>query len=539
MAIAALVVGVLVVFASRYGYHRDELYFLAASRHLALGYVDQPPIAVLVAWLDRVVLGDTLFWLRLIPALTIGVVVVLTGAMTCELGGSRFAQWFAALCVATAGFLVIGHLEGPTVYDVLVWALVSWLTLRILRTGNERLWLLVGVTVGVGLEAKQTVLLLLGGLAIGFIVNRQGAVLRSAWLWGGVVLAVAGWAPNVLWEATHHWPTLAMDRNLRAEHSGLGYAIKFPFITVLALGALLIPVWTAGWWALMTRPAMRLYRAFAVAFVVGFLVLWIVIPDRFYYLFGIYPVLFVSGAIVTDQVVEGSGGFFRERSPHHWLWRSRRWAVAVVVVNGLMFLPLGLPVLPASAVASANLQKINYNLGEEIGWPDFTREVASVWRSLPQTTRESTVILTGNYGEAGAIIRFGPRYGLPVAYSGHNSFWSWGPPPNHTGDTTIAIGLDRSELSRYFRAVRLAARCPQPRGRQQRRSGRPDLDLRWAPQAMVADLDRPQALWMKRQDAPPRHAPDLPLGRLGNVPIAGKHDCDSSRGRHGNGTGVV
>jgi hypothetical protein len=472
-AIAGLGVALLLLFASRYGYHRDELYFLAASRHLAFGYVDQPPIAVLVAWLDRVGLGDTLFALRAIPALSIGVVVVLTGAMTRELGGSRFAQWFAALCVATAGFLVVGHLEGPTVYDVLVWALVSWLMLRILRTSNERLWLWVGLTVGVGLEAKQTVLLLLGGLAIGFLMNRQAAVFKSGWLWGGVVLAVLGWAPNLLWEATHHWPTLAMDSNLRAEHSGLGYAIKYPFITILALGALLIPVWTAGWWALLTRPAMRPFRAFGVAFVIGFLFLWIVVPDRFYYLFGIYPVLFASGAIITDRVVEGSSGFFRQRSPHHWLWRSRRWAVAVVVVNGLMFLPVGLPVLPESALASANLQKINYNLGEEIGWPEFTREVAAVWRSVPRQTRASTVILTGNYGEAGALIRFGGPYGLPTAYSGHNSFWSWGPPPNDTGNTTIAIGLGRSELTRYFESVRLAGRIHNNAGVNNDEAGAP------------------------------------------------------------------
>jgi 4-amino-4-deoxy-L-arabinose transferase-like glycosyltransferase len=473
VAIAGVVVGVLLAVASRYGYHRDELYFLAASRHLALGYVDQPPIAVLVAWLDRVVLGDTLFGLRLIPALASGVVVLLTAAMTRELGGTRFAQWFAALCVATGGLLVVGHLEGPTVYDVLVWALVSWLTLRVLRTGNERLWLWVGVTVGVGLEAKQTVLLLLGGLAIGFVVNRQASIFKSGWLWGGAVVALAGWMPNLLWEATHHWPTFAMDSSLRAEHSGLSYAIKYPFITVLALGALLVPVWMAGWWALLTRPAMQVYRAFAVAFVVGVLFLWITIPDRFYYLFGIYPVLFASGAVVTDRVVEHCGGFFREESPHHWLWRSRRWAVALVVVNALMFLPIGLPVLPESAVASANLQKINYNLGEEIGWPEFTREVASVWHSIPERTRASAVILTSNYGEAGAVIRFGRPYGMPTAYSGHNSFWSWGPPPNDLGDTTVAVGFDRSELTRYFRSVQLAARVHNHAGVTNDEAGAP------------------------------------------------------------------
>jgi hypothetical protein len=453
LAIAAGAVALLLAFASRYGYHRDELYFLAASRHLAWGYVDQPPLAVLVAWLARVALGDTLFGLRLIPALLVGVIVVVTGAMARELGGTRFAQWFAALGVGSAGFLVVAHLEGPTIYDACTWALVSWLVLRILRTGDERLWLAVGVTVGVGLEAKQTILLLLGGLVVGFLVNRQRAVLRSRWLWAGAAIAVVGWAPNLLWEAANGWPTLTMDQNLRAEHSGLGYVVKFPFITLLALGLFLAPVWTAGWWALWRRRSFRPYRAFAIAFGLGLVVLWVFIPDRFYYLLGGYPVLFGAGAVVTDEVVTGRRGFFRDAPSHRWLWRSRAAAVWIALLNGVLFLPIGLPVLPASAVASGHLNKVNYNLGEEIGWPDFVREVATVWRSLPPTTQDATTILTGNYGEAGAVIRFGAKYGLPTAYSGHNSFWDWGPPPA-SAHTAIAVGFDHSELAPFFESVR-------------------------------------------------------------------------------------
>jgi 4-amino-4-deoxy-L-arabinose transferase-like glycosyltransferase len=208
--------------------------------------VDQPPVAVLVAWFARVALGNTLFGLRLIPALLTGGSVLVTGALTRELGGSRFAQSFAALCMATGGYLAIGHLEGPTVYDVFAWALVSFLVVRILRTGNVRLWLAVGATVGVALQAKETILLLLAGLAVGFLVNRQSSVFRSGWLWAGAAIAVAIWAPNLIWQAAHSWPSRQMDANLRAEHSGLGDAIKFPFIILLAFGLFVIPVWTAG-----------------------------------------------------------------------------------------------------------------------------------------------------------------------------------------------------------------------------------------------------------------------------------------------------
>jgi hypothetical protein len=472
LGIGVASVALLLAFASRYGYHRDELYFLAASRHLALGYVDQPPVAVLVAWLDRLALGDGLVGLRLVPALVSGAIVVLTGLMARELGGSRFAQAFAAACVAAGGLLVVGHLEGPTVYDVLVWTLATWLVLRVLRTGDTRLWLAVGLTVGLGMEAKQTIPLLFVGLAVGFLANGQRAVFRSPWLWAGVALSLVGAMPNLIWQATHSWPTLSMDANLHAEHSGLGAAIKFPFITLLAAGALLAPVWLAGAWALWSDRSLRTYRAFAVAAAVGAVFVWVYIPDRFYYLFGFYPALFAAGAIVTEGVVDGRRGFFRRvQQRRARLWRSRRVAAGIVIFNALLFLPVGLPVLPRSAVAAADLNKVNYNLGEEIGWHDLVRQVGEAWRSLPDDERRHAVVLTANYGEAGALLRFASG-GPARAYSGHNSFWSWGPPPD-SATTVVTVGYDPNELASRFATCRRVARVHNSDGVHNDEDGEP------------------------------------------------------------------
>jgi hypothetical protein len=456
VGIAAGAVVLLLAFGARNGFHRDELYFLAASRHMAWGYVDQPPGAVAVAWLDSVAFGSSLFWLRVIPALFMGGIVVATGATARELGGSRFAQGFAALCVATGGYLVIGHLEGPTVYDAFASALVSWLVIRTLRTGNQRLWLAVGASAGVALEAKQTILMLLAGLAIGFLCNRQTDVFRSKWLWTGAGLALVLWSPNLAWGAAHGFPSRRMDASLRAEHSGIAYAVKYPFIVLVVFGAFVAPVWTSGWWALLRRARWHAFRAFAIAYALALVALWIVIPDRFYYLAGFYPVLIAAGAIVTEGVVDGAHGFFRAAPRRGALWRSRRWAVGIVAVSGLLFLPVALPVLSPAALADVPLQNVNYNLGEEVGWHELVREVTSVDRALPPAQRDAAVILTSNYGEAGALERFGSA-SLPRVYSGHNSYSWWGPPVPNLG-TTIAIGLDRDELTPYFSSVKLAAR---------------------------------------------------------------------------------
>jgi 4-amino-4-deoxy-L-arabinose transferase-like glycosyltransferase len=462
---AVALTALLLAFAARDGYHRDELYFLEASRHLAFGYVDQPPLCVVFAWISRHLFGDSLLGLRLFPALAYGGTVFLTGAIAREVGGRRFAQAFAALCAGAGGYLIIGHLAGPSAYDLLAWTATSLLVVRILRTRDDRLWLAVGVIVGVGLQAKETILLLIGGLAVGFLVTRSWGIVRSPSLWLGVVIAFVLWSPNLVWEATHHWPVVEMDRNLRAEHSGLGYATKYPVLQVLVVNPFLAPVWIAGLIGLWRDERLRPYRAFAIAYLVLLVWLWIVIPDRFYYMAPLYAVLFAAGAVVAEDVIERRRGLFRVAGRRPTVFASRGRAVALALTGLAVLLPLALPVLSPAELGSVQLQNVNYNLGETIGWPQFTAGVARVWRSLPAKERARAVIVTGNYGEAGAIDEFGDRFGLPGAFSGHNSFWWWGPPRPALG-TTVLVGENPLALAPYFTSCRQTAVLRNPWGVQ-------------------------------------------------------------------------
>jgi hypothetical protein len=102
------------------------------------------------------------------------------------------------------------------------------------------------------------------------------------------------------------------------------------------------------------------------------------------------------------------------------------------------------------------LQKINYDLGETISWPAQVALVGRLYRSLPAPQRAHTTILTGNYGEAGAIDRYGRQFGLPAACSGANTFWLWGPPP--AADTSaLAVNVDPALLHREFAHVQRVA----------------------------------------------------------------------------------
>ena len=472
LGIAAGTVALLLLTAARWGYHRDELYFLEASHHMAWGYVDQPPLSVALVWVSRALFGTSLVGVRLPPALADGAAVALTGLIVRELGGERFAQILAALAIAISPFLIAGHLAGPTIYDLAAWALVSWLVIRIIRTGDVRLWPAVGLSVGIALLAKETVLLLLGGLFVGLLVNRQLRLLRSPWLWTGAAIALAIWAPTIGWQIHHGWPTIEMSRNLRREHSGAGYGASFVAIQLLLPGWWVAPVWIAGLVALWREARFRPYRAFAVAYTVLFVLLLVFIGDRPYYLAGLYAVLLAAGSIVACEVVGGTRRFVRRVARgRRLIWRPRR-ALVFVAVAGVLDLPLALPILPANALRTVPLQDVNYNLGETIGWQELVATVAGVYGSLPPSERSTAVTFTSNYGEAGAIDRYGPALGLPHAFSGHNSYWWWGPPEIDPPGVTIAIGFDDAAyLHQFWNQVTIAAHIHNAPGVQNDEEG--------------------------------------------------------------------
>ena len=149
----------------------------------------------------------------------------------------------------------------------------------------------------------------------------------------------------------------------------------------------------------------------------------------------------------------------------HWLASRTSGAVGLAaarshgrrdVATGAIGALVAIPVLPARALHTVPLQKINYDLGETIAWPRQVALIAREYRSLPAAQRQHTTILTGNYGEAGAIARYGKQFGLPTAYCGSNNFWLWGPPPA-TDTSAVAINLDPAFLRREFAHVRRVA----------------------------------------------------------------------------------
>jgi len=427
--------------AARYGLHRDELYFLAGARHLAWGYVDQPPFVVVVARLAVALFGASAASLRVFAALAGGATVVLTAAMARELRGGRRAQVVAAVAAATsAQVLATTHLLSTATFDLLAWAVISLLVLRALRTGDERLWLAIGAAAGVGLLNKYNVLFLLFGLAVGLLASGRGDVFRRRWIWVGGALALLIWSPNLVWNAQHDWAELSMMQSLHRENSTLSASLQFIPAQLLIVGPVLAPFWIAG---LRRAFGHQVARPFAFAYVT-LLVVDVLTGAKPYYLGGIYFVLFAAGGVWLEEKARAGRA------------RPRRW-IALFVVGAIVGIPFTLPVLPDTMLAKSDWQgQINKDLSATVGWPTFVRQVAGIASTLPASERARLVVITGDYGAAGAVDLYGGRYGLPRAISGHNSYWWWGTHGASDHSTAIAVNMSRGELLRVFSDVERA-----------------------------------------------------------------------------------
>src|SRR5258708_5601377 len=228
-----------------YGYFVDELYYLACSRHLDWGYVDQPPLIALITWIARLIFGDSLPAIRLLPALAGAAEVFLAGLIARELGGNRFAQGLAATAVLAApGILATDNLLSMNAFEPLFWVGCAWLVVRILKTGNQRLWVWFGILAGFGLENKYSMLIFGAGLIFGLLATPQRRVLASGWLWLGGAIAFFIFLPNLLWNLKHHFPFLELQTNIR--HSGRDVALgplAFFGQEALAMHPLAVPLW--------------------------------------------------------------------------------------------------------------------------------------------------------------------------------------------------------------------------------------------------------------------------------------------------------
>jgi 4-amino-4-deoxy-L-arabinose transferase-like glycosyltransferase len=434
--VAALTGVVLLLVAGRYGYHRDELYFLQAGQHLSWGYPDQPPLVPFVARIVSAVAPGSLLALRLPSALIAASVVLLAGMIAQRLGAGRGGQVLAAASTAMSGVvLAMGHLLSTATLDLLGWTVVTYFIVRLLQGDDRRWWLVVGLVAGITMLANVLVAFLLAGFVVSVVLVGPRRLLLSRWPWGAAGIAVLLALPYVLWQAAHGWPQLEVAGNIAAGGSGTSTSrLLFLPLVVLQIGPWLLPLWL---WGLVRLLRDTTLRSLGATFVVLLVVFWVT-GGKPYYLAGLFPLLLAAGA---QPFLD---------------WAPWRWMAPALVVLSAPVLLIALPLLP---VRSAGIVvPVNYDVGETIGWPQLVRQVGSAYQRLPP----GTAILAGNYGEAGAIDRYGPALGLPRAFSGHNAYGEWGHPPGTA--PVLAVGIDPALLRQSCQELRPSGRLVNPYG---------------------------------------------------------------------------
>ncbi len=461
-AIAAAGVLLQMSFNGRYGYFRDELYYIACSNHLAFGYVDFAP---LIAWLARgfrLVFGDSLHAIRLLPALAFGAEIALTGFITRELGGKRWAIFLACISVLVAPVILgNGTRLAMNPLEPLFWMGCVYVLLLVLNRQQPKLLLWSGVLLGFGLLNKHSAIFFIAALVAGLWISPERRILSTKWFWIAAAIAFFIALPNVVWQYAHHFPTLEDLRNVKATHKNIELPpLAFLEQQVMMLNPFGVIVWLAGLFYLLFPQDTRRFRSLAFTYLV-FLALMMFLKGKDYYLAPIYPLLFAAGAVFWERMI---------RSYPRLRW-ARIAVPSTILVAGAVAAPLALPILPPAEIPAymsamgirmtrtenGMESPLPQHFADQFGWPEMVAKVAEVYNSLPPEERAKTAILAGNYGGAGAIDYFGPRYGLPKSISAHQNYYYWGP-REYTGERIILLEWSLKDAQYWCRTVDVGPR---------------------------------------------------------------------------------
>jgi len=444
---------------SSYGYFRDEFYYLACTDRLDWGFVDHPPLSIAILSISRAGLGDSLVAIRLLPALAGAITVYLAGLMARELGGGTFARALAAIATFAAPILLgMNSVYSMNSFDFLVWALAAYLLIRIIKTGNQQLWMVLGAILGLGLMNKIGILWLGAGIALGLLMlHRDWLKARGPWIAGGIALLL--FLPYVAWNAANDFAHLEFIRNATSEKYSSLTAVKFISDQILLQNPVSLPLWISGLWFFFFSDTAKQFRLLGILYATAFVILVVNQQSKAEYLSPAYPMLFAGGAVWLEQVLKDKKAFLRPI------------VAGFVAVSGAVLSPLAAPVLPVgSYIAYADALGIKPSTAENkelaelpqfyadmFGWEELAATVITVHASLSEEEKEQCVIYTGNYGEAGAIEFFGKSYGIPRVVSGHNNYFLWGLGSDSI-DVVIIVGGVQEDHRQNFESVELAAR---------------------------------------------------------------------------------
>jgi hypothetical protein len=449
---------VIILTASQYGFHRDELNFIENARHLDWGFVEYPPLTSFIAWIVICIFGTSLIALRMVAALMVLTAAWITGLMALEFGGSRTGQVYAMVAAITAPVVLFTtRFFSYQTLDYLWWVLAFYLVVRLLKTDNPKWWLSIGAVLGLGIMTKYSIPFLVPGMMLGVLLTPARKYLKNRWLWAGALLAMVIFLPNLIWQIQHHLISLDFQMETRTRNIELGrtqdfliqqfYLVTNPAVIILCANTLLY---------CLVKPEGKAYRLLGWMFVVPF-ILFIVAQGRSYYMAGAYPMLIALGASRIYPI---------QQSPDTLSSSIHQKKIKIdsnfggLLLSGVLILAVVIPIAKVGSTWWNFDAQVNSEIKEEIGWPELVREVGRIYSSIPGEERKQTGIIAFNYGEAGAINLYGAAYGLPEVVSPVNTYWLRG--YRNSPQTVIVLGLTKKYVDMLFTSCQLPGNTPNP-----------------------------------------------------------------------------
>jgi 4-amino-4-deoxy-L-arabinose transferase-like glycosyltransferase len=426
----------------QYGFHRDELDIIMNGRQLDWGYVAYPPVTPFIARIGLELFGNSLQGLRIFSAIAQGMVMLLVGLMARDMGGRRNAQVLASIAAVVAPVaLMSGTLIQYMAFDFLWWVVIAFFFVRLLATGDPRYWLGIGAGIGLGMMTKFTVAFWMAGLVVAVLLSSRRKDLFSRWLWLGAAIALVIYLPNLIWQIQHQFISLDFLKAIHARDLQWGRGKNFiPEQFYSSTNPFTLPVWVAGIAGCLFSTSLRRFRPLVWMFLTTFII-FLVAKGRSYYVAPAYVMLVAAGSVWWMNWLAGRSTRLRQAGTGS--------LYGLLVLGSLAGIIIVKPVAPINSTLWKVSSRLNPEVVEMVGWPDLAAQVSSIYQAIPDDQRARTVILAGNYGEAGALDLYGRELGLPRVISGADSFWYRGygdPEPV----TVIVVGFERSYAGNFF-----------------------------------------------------------------------------------------
>lgn len=430
-----------------YGFHRDELLHLSVGEHLDWGYFEFPPFIALVGKIAHFFFGYSLSGIRLFSTLAgIGILIICC-LIAKELGGKKKAVLLAGVLVlAFLPFYRNHTLFQPVAFDQFFWTLGFYFLVKYFNSKNIKFLIFIGITAGLGLMNKYTILVWILGVVVGILFYNKGELFKNKWLYISGIITLIIFLPNIIWQINHHFPLLSHLQKLK--ESQLDEIGPFDFVLEQAKLPFTLIISLIGLFAYFFDTELKKYKAIGIATVVIFTTMWI-LQSKAYYFFAIYPVLFAAGAVKTEKLLQ--------KKPK-WIYTI----VAFLLLITVPLLPLVIPILPIEKYVNyMNLKPqkegrfiLTSDYADMFGWDEQVKVVDSLYQSLSPKDKVNCVIWASNYGEAGAIQILGKKYDLPNPVCTHGSFWLWGPGKKN-GEVFISIGNEKEDIESVFEEFKL------------------------------------------------------------------------------------